>query len=396
MRETGECLLRVVFLITRSDTVGGAQIHVRDLAGALHDLGHQVHVLAGHEGLLADEVRSRGVGYARVQHLERAIRPLRDVWAVREVRRRLREIRPDLLSTHCTKAGVMGRIAGRSLGIPTLFTAHGWRFAIGSRLMRFVYTNVERVLAPLADRIITVSETDRRLALLHRVGVPGRLVTIRNAMPDVPADLRANPGAEPPRLVMVARFMPGHKDHETLLRALSGLGHLDWRLDLIGDGPLKPAMETLVRDLGLEERVAFLGFRPDVAERLARCQLFVLITHGEGLPRSILEAMRAGLPVVATDVGGVGEAVVSGKTGYTVPVREPKVLRERLARLLTDPKLRQRMGAAARARFEAEFRFDRLLHETLSLYREILDEQPPRSSDRRLASGGVIPAGPEM
>ena len=144
---------------------------------------------------------------------------------------------------------------------------------------------------------------------------------------------------------MVARF-GAQKDHPTLLRALAGLRDLPWQLDLVGEGPLLSQTRTLAASLGLEDRVHFLGQRMDVDRILANAQVGLLITNWEGFPLSILEAMRANLPVVASGVGGVSESVTDGVTGFVVPQGDVEVLRDRLRRLLSDPALRASLGIA--------------------------------------------------
>lgn len=367
--------MRIAFIITRLDDVGGAQIHVRDLSTALRAAGHDPIVLTGSDGTLADELRARGVPVHPLRYLAHAVSPLHDVRCFAELAQTLRAIRPDIISTHSTKAGFIGRVVGRRLGIPTLFTAHGWGFTDGRPpLQALGFWAVERATAPWAARIITVCESDRAAAMRTHLAPHDRLVTIHNAMPDVDPALRASPGDTPPRLVMVARISRW-KDQPTLLRALAGLRDLDWRLDLIGDGPLRGQVEELARDLGLAARVRFLGYRHDVPERLAAAQVFALITKWEGFPRSILEAMRAGLPVIATDVGGVRESVVDGLTGWTVPPGDAARLSECLRPLITNPDLRIRMGQAGRARYEQAFTFDRLVDRTTRVYQAALERR---------------------
>lgn len=123
--------MRIAYVITRADVVGGAQVHVRDLAAAMQNAGHEATVLAGAPGPLAQQLAARGVAFRDVPALVRPIAPLRDVAALRQLRARLRELRPNLVSTHSSKAGWLGRLAARSLGIPVLFTAHGWAFTTG-------------------------------------------------------------------------------------------------------------------------------------------------------------------------------------------------------------------------------------------------------------------------
>jgi len=228
------------------------------------------------------------------------------------------------------------------------------------------------MVGPLASKIITVSEFDRRLALDAGIARPTRVVTVHNGMPDVPADLRADPMRVPVRLVMVARFQP-QKDHPTLLRALAGLTDRPWELDLVGDGPLMGDMQALAATLGIAGRVRFLGQRQDVDRILAQAHAFLLVSNWEGFPLSILEAMRAGLPVVASDVGGISESVRDGETGYVVPRGGVEPLRERIGRLLLDPGLRACLGGRGRALYEREFTLDRMVARTLAVYEEVTD-----------------------
>jgi len=369
--------LRIAFLISRADDIGGAQIHVRDLSTALRARGVDAIVLAGGAGALADQrladqLRERGVPFRGLRSLQRWVGPFGVVAAVLEIRRLLRELRPDLVSTHSTTAGVLGRLAARSLGIPVLFTAHGWGFTDGRPwAQRLVFWLVEWAAAPLAARIITVCESDFRAAARSRLTAQSRLVAIPNAMPSIEESLWAKPDKSPPRIVMVAR-LSHWKDHQTLLCALAQLSPLEWELELVGDGPLRDQVEALVASLGLGSRVRFTGFCADVPSRLADAQLFVLASKWEGFPRSILEAMRAGLPVIASDVGGVRESVRDGETGFIVPPGEVDALRDRLRVLLTSPAQRLRMGAAGRALYERRYSMERLVAETTAVYDAVL------------------------
>ncbi len=367
--------MRVVYVSTRSDVVGGSNVHIRDMALAMQERGHAVLVLGGQEGPFAADVVAHGVPYEPLWHLHRAIRPVSDVRAVAEMRRAIVRFGPDLVSLHTAKAGVVGRLALWGGGIPVIYTAHGWSFTTGiPGLEAAVYGVIERLAAPLATRIVDVCEYERDLALARRVGSPARHVVVHNGMPDVTEDLRADPAEDPPRLVMVARFDPP-KDHLTLLTALAGCKDLAWTLDLVGNGPEEEAVRALVEELSLAERVSFLGVRNDVAAVLARAQVFVLATRWEGFPRSVLEAMRAGLPAVASDVGGVREAIADGVNGFVVPPGDPEALADRLRRLIGDAEARSRMGAAGRERYEHEFRFETMFERTFAVYEEALRER---------------------
>lgn len=366
------CNMKIAYLITRFDSIGGAQVHVRDLSLAMAAQGCEIHILTGLGGPALDALAERGVNCRRLPSLVRPVRPAKDFRALGEVGAALREIEPDLLSTHSSKAGWLGRLAGRLAGVPVIFTAHGWAFADGVPAAKAgFYRLAERLAGRLSQRIITVSEADFRLAAASRIAPAKRMVAIHNGVPDISAKLAADPGRQPPRVIMVARF-DRQKDHATLLQALNHLKEKAWSLDLVGDGPLRPQVVELAVRLGLQERVRFVGSRPDVAEYLARAQVFVLSSKWEGLPRSILEAMRAGLPTVASDVGGVRETVAEGQTGSLCVPGDVRSLRDGLLSLLDRPDLRIELGRAARRRYEERFTFDRMLEQTQSVYREIL------------------------
>jgi glycosyltransferase involved in cell wall biosynthesis len=366
--------LRIVYIITKASPIGGAQIHVRDLAAAVAAQGHSPTVITSGSGTFIDDLRQLEIPVLVLRHLSTPIRPLSDLRALGEVRSALATLNPDLIAAHSSKAGILARLAARSLRVPVVFTVHGWAFTPGvPPLQAALYRQVERLVGPLASRIITVSEYDRRLGLAARVAPEDRLVTVHNGMPDVPPELRADPARSPARLVMVARY-GAQKDHPTLLRALADLRQHPWELDLIGDGPSMGQTEALATELGLAGRVRFLGQRTDVDRILAAAQVSLLVTNWEGFPLSILEAMRAGLPVVASSVGGVAESVRDGESGYLIPRADVAHLRDRIERLLTDPALRARLGAAGRARFVRDFTLSASVARTLGVYRAALTD----------------------
>jgi glycosyltransferase involved in cell wall biosynthesis len=368
--------MKIAYVITRANPIGGAQVHVRDLSLALLKRGHQPVVLTSGSGDYMDNLRSAGVPTITLD-MEVAISPLRDLRALRQLRGALKMLQPDLVSTHSSKAGALGRVAARSLNVPVIHTAHGWSFTVGipTRQAAF-YRRVEWLAALLAAKIITVSDFDRQLAISQGVAAGDKVVTIHNGMPDIDPNMRADPSRSPVRMAMVARFEP-QKDHSTLFHALAGLKDQLWHLDLIGDGPLLPQAQELTRTLGLADRCHFWGQRMDVDARLAEVQAALLITNWEGFPRSILEAMRAGLPVIASSVGGVAESVRDGETGFTVPRGDVHVLRARLQQLLVDADLRTRMGRRARKVYEQKFTLEHTVTRTLRVYQELIEDAQP-------------------
>jgi len=243
-----------------------------------------------------------------------------------------------------------------------------------------VATIGERVASRFSNGIITVSEADRALAFRYRIVPWHSMTVVHNGVRDTAEQSHPDAG-DAAHIVMVARFSP-QKDQALLLKALVGQVK-PFRLSLVGEGPDQTAVQALAKELGLSGRVNFLGACGDVSRILAGANVFVLTSNWEGLPISILEAMRAGLPVIATDVGGVREAVVDGETGFLVDRGNLVMLRSRLQQLLGDPELRKKMGEAGRKRYLEYFTVEQMLEATLRVYTEVLKEHPSMGAQHR-------------
>lgn len=370
---------KIAYLVTRSDAVGGAHIHLLDLALRAQKDGHDVQVWVGGNGLYAGMLRTNGLEVLNFKHLVRPISPLNDVSAVIECIREIKIFSPDILHAHSAKAGLVGRLAARIANVPVVFTAHGWAFTEGiPEYSRMLARFLEKCAAYISDSIICVSEYDRKLALDFGVGDSDLLRRIHNGVVDVPDHLRASPGrVGKVRIVSVAR-LEAPKNHKFLVGALASLRHLPWELELIGDGPLTDLVKSAVEFHGIEDRVKFSGLCHDVPQRLANSDLSVLISDFEGFPLSILESMRAALPVIASNVGGVSESILDGQTGFLVPKGDKDILVDRLQRLLSDAQLRVEMGRAGRLLYEREFSFEVMYQRTLNVYKHVLGQESAR------------------
>ena len=363
--------MRLLYLITRAHE-GGAQAHVLTLIRGLVDQ-FEITLASGEHGYLTEGAAQLGVPVHIVEDLVTPISPLRDWRAAGRIRDLISQVRPDLLHTHSFKAGMLGRLAARTSGIPAMFTAHGWAFADGVSAARKAFAiPSEWLLARTSTGIITVSEADYRLGLRYGIGRPPKMNKVLNGVEPLELPARARPVPSVPRVVMVARF-DRPKEQSLLVRAMAAVEQ-PYELWLVGDGRLREAVEAEARTLGLGSRVRFLGTCRNVPEILAEADIFVLASRSEGLPMSILEAMRAGLPVVATNVGGVPEAVQSHVTGFLVARGDAAGLRRRIVDLLEQPALRARMGQAGRTRFEREFSSQVMVEGTRSVYEQLVPE----------------------
>lgn len=335
--------LRVVRIITRLN-VGGPSQHVTILDAGLRERGYSTLLLHGQpdraEGSLVRLLHERGLPAVPVATLGRQVRPWRDLRALCTIARLIFANRPDIVHTHTTKAGVLGRLAAflynatrpRSQRCLVAHTYHGTVFRgyfsrSGSLLVRVV----ERAICLGTDRIAVLSEQQRREVVEDVAVAPAGKVTIVPLGLDLDPLLRIDAGTPTLRrefglgedafvLGFVGRLV-GIKDPATLLRAFgrasARMPHV--RLLLAGDGPLRPAMEALTASLGIASVVKFLGWRHDLPALYATLDVAVLSSRNEGTPVSVIEAMAAGRPVVATDVGGVSDVIDHPDTGLLVP-----------------------------------------------------------------------------
>lgn len=364
--------MKITYVITRSDVIGGASVHLLDLALGAKNIGHEVTVYVGGNGIFVEKAANVGLNCVSLLHMRREISLWNDLLGFFELRKKLKKNKPDLIHLHSSKAGILGRLAAKSLGIPTIFTAHGWAFTEGVSLKRRkLYLFIERFMAKFTDKIITVSEYDRQLALNSRVGNEILISTVHNGMPDLPKVQRKNSSKSLIKLIMVARF-DTPKDHLLLINALSQLEKKNWSLELVGDGPLLEQAVKHVECLGLAQHVTFSGACNDVAKRLEQADVFLLISNWEGLPLTILEAMRAGLPVIASNVGGVSEAVIDKQTGFLVPRADVDALTQAIQEIIISEELRLLLGEAGRKKFDEEFLFDSMLTKTLNIYQQVI------------------------
>ena len=358
--------MKIIQLITCSESFGGAEAHVRDLAIGLRARGHDCIVMGPGPGLFADQLRANGVPLISIPALKKRIHPFWDLIGVLQVIIALRQLRPDIIATHTSKAGLIGRVAARLMGVPSSFTPHGLSFVNrqNGKLIRFRLI-MERLALRLGSRMITVCEAERKLAIDHLKIKESDIATIHNCLPD----LQLSDERRQDRVVitMIARF-DVQKDHVTLFRALAVLLHLEWELCLGGAGPSLSSAMKMAEALGLSSRISFLKQCSDTPRLLAQSDIFALISNWEAFPISILEAMRAGLPVIATDTGGVSEAVENEVNGFLVHPRDSAKLAERLALLITSSGLRRSMGSRSRHRFSHHFEWRSMLDKTEALY----------------------------
>jgi glycosyltransferase involved in cell wall biosynthesis len=298
--------------------------------------------------------------------------------AVRELTAFLRGNFADVLVTHGYKSNFLGRPAARYAGIPIVSVSRGWT---SENLKVWCYEAVDRVHLRFMDRVVCVSQGQAEK--VRQAGVSGdRVRVIRNAArlpafadPDPAARdrLRGLAGGDGPIVLAAGRLSP-EKGFGSLVEATPRL--LDVvplaRVVLLGDGPERPRMERRATELGIRDRVAMPGFRTDLDALLPWANVVVLPSLTEGLPNVALEAAAAGVPVVATAVGGTPEVVLNGQTGFLVPSGDPTALAARVGDVLTRPEWARAFGAAARRRVEEHFSFDGQAQAYQALFAELV------------------------
>jgi glycosyltransferase involved in cell wall biosynthesis len=355
---------RLLLLITLAE-IGGAQTYVASLLPGLG--GFDVAVAAYGPGPLREAAAQAGVRFLPLRNLRRPLSPWRDAAALVELTRLLRRERPDILHASSSKAGILGRLAAFAARVPVrVFTAHGWAFAAHTGLASRLYRWADRLVRPLTTVTVCVAEQQRAIGLAAGTCDAEHTVVIPNAVEAATAP-RADANGRRPVVVAVGR-LKAPKDFLTLVRALVQLPRGSCEALLVGDGPDRPTLEEEIKALGLSEHVHLAGERHDVPELLAAADVFVLPSRSEGMPVSVLEAMAAGLPVVASRVGGVPELVADERTGILVEPGDADALAAALVRLVGDPGLRRELGGAGRARVEERFDVDAFRRAHVELY----------------------------
>jgi glycosyltransferase involved in cell wall biosynthesis len=365
--------------------LGGAQQNTLYTVSHLDRTRFEPLLAAGTGGLLDEEA-------ARLEHVEvhflpslrRAVRPASDLAALLQLTALFRRRMPDIVHTHSSKAGILGRWAAHLAGVPVVIhSIHGFGFTPAqSPLVRGAFIAAERATARITTRFIAVSRANLEEGIRRGLFDEDRAVLIRSGVElgrfmnsSLPAGrLRSEIGASPetPIAGMVACFKP-QKSPEDFVSIAGMVARRvpSARFVLVGDGELRGDVEGAIRREGLEGQFHLLGWRRDIPEILHDLDVLVLTSRWEGLPRVFPEAMAAGKPVVACRVDGAAEAVLEGETGFLCEPGERAVLAERLVSLLSDRDRAREMGQAGRLR-AGEWDIDEMVRRQERLYQELL------------------------
>ncbi|HVT87678.1 MAG TPA: glycosyltransferase family 4 protein [Tepidisphaeraceae bacterium] len=368
--------MKIVHIITRL-IVGGAQENTLLSCQGQHNLGHEVTLITGPpigpEGSLLERAQNYGFRVEVFDEMRRSILPRKDYKTYKRLIDRLRELKPDVVHTHSSKAGIIGRWAAEKAQMPFIVhTIHGLAFtASTSRLANAFYEMLERKTAPMTDKIVCVADAMRDQSLAKGIGKPEQYVTIYSGM-------LAEPFINPPVPRQTVRQQLGLNDEHVVIGTIARLFHLKGHEDLlqlapklcdqfpqlrflwVGDGLLRGQFEQQIEQMGLKDRFILTGLVPpeQIPQLVNAMDILVHPSRREGLARALPQGSLAGIPVITYDIDGNREGVLDGKTGYVLPAFDVEKLAGSIAALMNDTSLRQSMGTAGRefalARFDAK------------------------------------------
>ena len=391
--------MRIVHVITRL-IVGGAQENTILTCEGLHERGHDVTLISGPtrgpEGSLLERVRGGGYGYVEIPELVRQINPWLDARAQRYLEINYREIKPDLVHTHSSKAGILGRLAARDARVPiVVHTIHGMSFnRTQPALVRQAFAWLERRAARHTDAIVTVADAMIEQAAAARICPRDKMRTVYSGM-EVEAftptrydraAIRRSWGVGEDEVVVgtIARLFR-KKGYEQLLPIMATAARREPRLRFVwvGDGAQRGRYEAELARLGLRARTTLTGLVPPerVAECLAGFDVLAHASQWEGLPRGVVQALLMQVPAVAWDLDGTPEVVLDGQTGRLIPWGDTAAFADALVELAADADLRRRLGTAGRRHCLDRFDWRRMVAELDNLYHEL--DARLRHADRR-------------
>jgi glycosyltransferase involved in cell wall biosynthesis len=396
--------VRLLHIVGESRFGGVAKI-ILPLGQVAQADGWQVDVLTT-DPIFQQAVRQHGLGLVNLDVIRREIRPLWDLGGLLRLRQFLRSESYDIVHTHTSKGGFVGRLAARLAGVPVIVhTAHGFAFHEGSPVpIRLFYSTLEWIASRWCDRIVSVSEFHRSWAIRLGMCRPRKIMAIPNGIADIcrnqeaaPAEIRGQLGARRGDLLIlsIARLAED-KGLKYLIEAAAMLPHTGRRIQIViaGEGPARSQLERLASHLGVTDRVSFVGFREDVGDLLAACDLVIFPSLREGLSISLLEAMAAGKPIIATSIGSQREVASQADLALLVRPADALSLSENILRLAGDPALMARLGANARAVYESSYTEKRMLRAYRQLYIDLLSANCGLETITASQGSNGVPAGP--
>lgn len=374
--------INLLYVITKLE-LGGAQKQLLSLIKHLAKEKFQIFLFTAKDGLLLSEALSiKGIIVGKSRWLERPINPLKDLLALIEIYRFIQKNNIDIVHTHSSKAGILGRFAARLAKVKFIVhTVHGWSFNdYQPKLWRKFFIRLERTAAQLTDRLIVVSHYDKQKGLRCNIGKEDKYSLIRYGIDYAEftaagQNIKDELGIDAKELVvgMIACFKHQKAPQDFIkLAALVNRILPEVKFILVGDGILRKKIERLIYKSNLQTQVILTGWRKDIPSILSTIDIFVLTSLWEGLPVAILEAVASSKPIVATRTGGIGEIVNEGRTGFLVWPGDMQKASQRLITLLKDESLRRRMGQDAKISLDGNFSLENAARNNENLYGDLI------------------------
>ena len=383
--------MKTAHIITRL-IIGGAQENTLFNVDDQHHIhGDEVCLITGPglgpEGTLEERARNRGLDLRLLPEMQRSLHPWRDWKCYLALKRMLRDYKPDIVHTHSSKAGILGRRAAFVLGIPCVHSIHGAAFHYGQpKILFHAYRLAEKLAAPWCQHFITVCDAMSQQYLDAGIGTQDKYTTVYSGM-DVDNFLN------PPRSRETVRREFGISDDEVVVGKIARLFNLkgheylieaaptivakapNVRFLLVGDGILQASLQQRIAELGLSERFIFAGLIPpdEVTSFIHAMDVVAHTSVWEGLARVLPQALIGGKPIVSYNIDGAPEVCLNNETGFLVPPRSIDELAEAIGRLAADENLRQRLGNNGRERFTDQFRHEFMTERIREVYQSVLD-----------------------
>ena len=382
--------MRTAHIITRL-IIGGAQENTLFNVDDQHHIhGDEVCLITGPglgpERTLEQRAVARGLDLKLMPEMRRSLHPWRDTQCFFALKRMLQQYKPDIVHTHSSKAGILGRRAAYALGIPCVHGIHGASFHFGQPAVLFnAYKIAERMANRWCQHFITVCDAMSQQYLAAGIGTPDKFTTIFSGM-EVDhflnpgrsrVDVRQSLGLQDSHVVVgkIARLF-NLKGHEYLIEAAPKIVAAvpDVRFLLVGDGSLTQQCQERINELGLTEYFVFAGLVPpeQVAEYIGGMDLVVHTSVWEGLARVLPQALICGKPIVSYDIDGAPEVCINNETGFLVPPRSVDELATAIAKLASDKELREQFGRTGRERFAPQFRHQYMTERVREVYAKVL------------------------
>jgi len=366
--------MKIFYFITKSEA-GGAQTQVFQLAKYFSSRGHEVAVMSYPGGWLEEECNKIGVKFFGNKYFSNNLNPLNILKAIRKIKKSIREFKPDLINCHSSAAGVLVRLVVHN-SVPTIFNAVGWSFNVGvPTVQKYLGIWSEKIATPFCDMIICNSRFVKDLGLKYGVGKEEKYRVIYNGVENDPLLSKKNPEVnEKIKIIFVARLAEP-KDPLMFLAGYQGLKleiKNQTEVVIVGDGPkMKEAVEY-VKVNNLQNNVVFLGNvqREKVFETLSLGDVFALCTKWESFPYTVIEGMFAGLACIASNVGGIGEAL--DKNCGVLVENTTEQWTEKLEFILKNRQEIKNMGLRGKERALQDFSVEKMFEETEKVYLEIL------------------------